>query len=203
MVQQPGTRRGKAADALANTLSSVASPPVLSAAMMAIAASMDGSVQAWRFAALYIGLAIATPILYLISLLRRGTVSDLDVQIRTERWRPLLAAQLGMGIALGIFIARGAPPLMIALAGGLLAYTTLAFTITLWWKISMHSAAAAAIAALVVTQVGAPAFPLLAGIPLMAWARIRLKRHTLAQTIAGAALGCAALLVALTRMPLA
>lgn len=200
-MQQPRATRGKVADALANTLSSVACPPVLAAAMMAIAASMDGSLQAWRFAALYVGLAIATPILYLIWLLRKGTVSDLDVQIRRERWRPLLAAQFGMALALILFIVNGAPPLMIALAGGLLAYTSLAFGITLWWKISMHSAAAAAIAALVVTQVGPHAFPLLAGIPLMAWARIRLKRHTLAQTIAGAALGSAALLVALTRLP--
>jgi membrane-associated phospholipid phosphatase len=203
MVQPPRTRRGKAADALANTLSSVASPPILAAAMMAVAASVDGTVQAWRFAALYIGLAIATPILYLIWLLRRGTVSDIDVQIRGERWRPLIAAQLGMGIALALFIIQGAPPLMIALAGGLLAYTALAFGITLWWKISMHAAAAAAIAALVVTQVGAPAFPLLAGIPLMAWARIRLKRHTLAQTVAGAALGSAALVAALVWLPVA
>jgi membrane-associated phospholipid phosphatase len=202
MVQEPRTKRGQVADALANTLSSVACPPVLAAGMMAIAASMDGTAHAWRFAALYVGLAIATPILYLIALLRRGTVSDLDVQIRTERWRPLLAAQLGMAVALGLFIVYGAPPLMVALAGGLLAYTALAFGITLWWKISMHAAAAAAIAALVVTQVGAPAFPLLAGVPLMAWARIRLKRHTPAQTIAGAALGSAALIVAVMRLPL-
>jgi membrane-associated phospholipid phosphatase len=200
-MEQPRTRRGKAADALAHTLSSVACPPVLAAGMIAIAASMDGTVQAWRFAALYVGLAIATPILYLLWLLRRGTVSDIDVQIRGERWRPLVAAQLGMAIALALFIAQGAPPLMIALAGGLLAYTALAFAITLWWKISMHAAAAAAITALVVSQVGAPAYPLLAGVPLMAWARIRLKRHTLAQTVAGAALGSVALLVAVMRLP--
>lgn len=203
MLQQPRTTRGKVADALANTLSSVACPPVLAAGMMAIAASLDGTSQAWRFVALYVGLAIATPVLYLLSLLRRGTVSDLDVQIRSERWRPLLAAQLGMAIALVLFIIYGASPLMVALAGGLLAYTALAFAITLWWKISMHAAAAAAIAALVVTQVGPAAFPLLAGIPLMAWARIRLRRHTPAQTVAGAALGSAALIIAVMRLPLA
>ena len=203
MIQPTRNRRGKVADGLANTLSGVACPPVLAAVMMALAASMDATAQAWRFAGLYIGLAIATPILYLVWLMRRGTVSDLDVRIRAERWRPLLAAQLGMAVALVIFLAAGASPLMIALAGGLLAYTSVAFGITMWWKISMHSAAAAAIAALMVTQIGPHAYPLLAGIPLMAWARIRLKRHTLAQTIAGAALGTAALLVAVMRLPMA
>ncbi len=169
--------------------------------MMAIGASMAETAQAWRFAALYVGLAIATPIFYLLWLLRKGAVSDLDVQIRAERWRPLLAAQFGMVVALALFLLYGAPPLMVALAGGLLVYTALAFAITLWWKISMHAAAAAAIVALLVAQVGAPAAPLLAGIPLMAWARVRLKRHTLAQTIAGAALGSAALVVALVWLP--
>jgi membrane-associated phospholipid phosphatase len=203
MVQQPRITRGKVADALANTLSGVACPPVLAAAMMAITASMTETAQAWRFAALYVGLAIATPIVYLLWLLRKGAVSDLDVQIRAQRWRPLLAAQLGMVVALALFLLYGAPPLMVALAGGLLVYTAIAFAITLWWKISMHAAAAAAIVALLVAQVGAPAVPLLAGVPLMAWARIRLKRHTLAQTVAGAALGSAALVVALVWLPVA
>lgn len=195
--------RTRAADALANVLSSVACPPVLAAGMMAISASIVGTAQAWRFAVLYVSLAIATPIIYLVWLIRRGVVSDLDVKIRGERWRPLLAAQLGMAIALVVFLVRGGPPLMIGLAGGLLIYTSAAFVITLYWKISMHSAAAAALAALAVVQFGPPAYPIAFGIPLMAWARIRLRRHTLAQTVAGALLGSAVLILALTRFPLA
>lgn len=194
--------RTRAADALANVLSSVACPPVLAAAMMAITASIVDTAQAWRYAVLYVSLAIATPIVYLLWLMRRGVVSDLDVKIRGERWRPLLAAQLGMTIALVIFLLRGAPPLMIGLAGALLIYTSAAFFITLYWKISMHSAAAAALTALAVVQFGPHAIPLAFGIPLMAWARIRLRRHTLAQTIAGALLGSGVLILALTRFPL-
>lgn len=194
--------RARAADALAHVLSSVACPPVLAAAMMALSASIVGTAQAWRFALLYVSLAIATPIIYLIWLMRRGVVSDLDVKIRGERWRPLLAAQLGMGSALVVFLARGAPPLMVGLAGGLLVYTATAFCITLYWKISMHSAAAAALTALALVQFGPHAAPLAVGVPLMAWARIRLQRHTLAQTVAGALLGSGVLLFALARVSL-
>lgn len=203
---QPGVpRRGRtrAADAFASVLSSVACPPVLAAAMMAISASVVDTAQAWRYAALYVSLAIATPIVYLAWLIRRGVVSDLDVKVRAERWRPLLAAQLGMAIALVLFLVRGAPPLMIGLAAGMLFYTTAAFLITLYWKISMHSAAAAALTALAVVQFGPNAYPLAFGVPLMAWARIRLRRHTLGQTIAGALLGSGVLFLALTRFPLA
>ncbi len=195
--------RARAADAFANVLSSVACPPVLGAAMMAITASIVNTTQAWRYALLYVSLAIATPIAYLVWLVRKGVVSDLDVKVRAERWRPLLAAQLGMLIALVVFLVRGAPPLMIGLAGAMLIYTSVAFVITLYWKISMHSAAAAALTALAVVQFGPQAYPLAVGVPLMAWARIRLRRHTLAQTIAGALLGSGVLFLALTRFPLA
>ena len=201
----PQRRRGRAraVDAFASVLSSVACPPILAAAMMATTASIENTSQAWRFAVLYVSLAIASPILYLLWLMHRGVVSDLDVKIRAERWRPLLAAQLGMAIALVLFLLKGAPSLMIGLAGGMMLYTSAAFFITLYWKISMHSAAAAALTALAVVQFGPPAYPVAFGVPLMAWARIRLRRHTLAQTIAGALLGSGVLFLALTRFPLA
>jgi membrane-associated phospholipid phosphatase len=37
--------------------------------------------------------------------------------------------------------------------------------------------------------------PLVIGVPLMAWARVRLRRHTVAQTIAGLLLGLAIFLL--------
>lgn len=195
--------RTRAANTFASILSNVACPPVLAAAMLAIAASIVDTAPAWRFALLYVSLAIVTPIVYLVWLIRRGVVSDLDVKVRAERWRPLLAAQLGMALALVWFLAAGAPPLMIGLAGGMLVYTSAAFLITLYWKISMHSAAAAALTALAVVQFGPNAYPLAFGVPLMAWARIRLKRHTLGQTVAGAALGSVVLVGALAWLSVA
>jgi membrane-associated phospholipid phosphatase len=71
------------------------------------------------------------------------------------------------------------------------------FGITLWWKISVHSAAAAGVATLIWSLIGAT-LPLLAGVVIIAWSRVRLRRHTVAQTIAGAALGFAIFMVAVS-----
>jgi membrane-associated phospholipid phosphatase len=61
--------------------------------------------------------------------------------------------------------------------------------LTLWWKVSLHTAAASGTAAILVLSFG-PLFILaLPPIVLVAWSRIRLGDHTPAQTLAGAALG--------------
>ena len=75
---------------LAYVISQVGSPPVLAVVAMALLASTLSSPRAWRWAGVYVFLAIVTPILYLFWLLSHGWVSDLDVQLReVEDQRPL------------------------------------------------------------------------------------------------------------------
>ena len=62
------------------------------------------------------------------------------------------------------------------------------FSINLFWKISIHSAFVTAIMTVLMTlygSIGALAAVLL---PLIVWARVELKHHSLAQAITGAIL---------------
>jgi membrane-associated phospholipid phosphatase len=65
--------------------------------------------------------------------------------------------------------------------------------INLRWKISLHTAFVAASATLLVMLYGWAAAVTVALVPLIAWARIELKHHSLAQAASGAVL--AALIV--------
>ena len=180
---------------LAYVISQVCSPPVLSAVAMALIASTLHHARAWRWAGLYVFLAILTPVIYLIWLVRHGRVTDLDVQLREQRMRPLIVT-IACGAAAWIALALGGAPIeMVVVAGGLWLQTVVIFSITLWWKISVHSAAAASVATLVWSLAGT-SLPLLIGVPIIAWSRVRLRRHTVSQTIAGALLGLAIFLVA-------
>ena len=69
--------------------------------------------------------------------------------------------------------------------------------VTSRWKISGHGVAIGGITVFAVGIFGREAWPLLLAIPLVAWARVRLKRHTLAQTVAGSLLGIAMTLLLL------
>jgi len=61
--------------------------------------------------------------------------------------------------------------------------------ITMYWKISGHGAAIASLTVFICGLYGSLAAPVLLAIPLVAWARVRLHRHTLAQTVAGSLVG--------------
>ncbi len=60
------------------------------------------------------------------------------------------------------------------------------FAITLFWKISGHTAGTALAAAFVIRWFGWNWWPILFIIPAIAWIRVKTKNHTPAQTVAGA-----------------
>jgi membrane-associated phospholipid phosphatase len=142
----------------------------------------------------YAFLAILLPVFYLVWLVRGGKVTDLDVQLREQRIRPMVVTVSCAGLAWGVLLLGGAPLQMVVLAGALCVQMAIVFAITLYWKISVHCAAAAGAATVTWFLLGT-LFPLLIGVPLVAWSRVRLGRHTLAQTIAGTFLGLSIFLI--------
>jgi membrane-associated phospholipid phosphatase len=157
--------------------------------MFAAAAGAAPEADAWP----WVGLAVATGVLapsgYLLWLYRRGLVSDLDVQRREERWRPLLFTLTALTLTVAALELGGAPALPGALVAANLLLTALVFPITLRWKISMHGAASGAAAALGLFLLGPPAAAGLLAVILVTWSRVHLRRHTPAQALAGAMLG--------------
>jgi membrane-associated phospholipid phosphatase len=186
------------ADHLANVLSQIASPPVLSVLMVGLCAARLSRAAAWPWAVIHVGLTVALPIAFLLWLLARGLVSDLDVQRREERVWPMLAALGGAAASLTILHLAATPRLLFGISLATFFQLLLILAITLHWKISVHTTAVASFAVLMHTLAGAAALPIVGLILLVAWARMRLKRHTLAQTIAGALLGSLTMIIALT-----
>lgn len=187
-INLPKTTGRRWLDSLASLISALLSPPVLAVGMIVIAAATGGPA-AWRWAGVGLVISVLAPICYLLWLHRQGLVSDLDVQRRAERFRPLSFTLAALTVTAAFFWLSAAPTVMRGLAAAHLAQTTLVLTITLRWKISMHAAASAACVALLLYVAGPLAAPAVAALPLVAWSRVRLRRHTPAQTIAGAALG--------------
>ncbi len=176
-------------DGLATVVSAILSPPALAVGMIASAAAFAGTPAAWRWAGVSLALSVLAPICYLLWLHRRGLVSDLDVKRREERFRPLAFTVLAQALYAALLRLGGAPALLGGLAAAVFIQTALVLAITLRWKISVHGAASAACVALLLYVAGPHASPALVAVPLVAWSRIRLRRHTPAQTLAGAALG--------------
>jgi hypothetical protein len=174
-------------------ISQICNPPLVSAAGVVMTGYTLSARTAWLWAVIYGLLAILAPALYVLYLFRRGVISDLHLTVREERTRPLVVT-LGAALAAWMVLySGGAPQVLVTLAVANVLNALFFFGITLYWKISAHSAAAAALAFLALMLVGRMAMPLAASVLLIAWARVRMQHHTVGQTVAGAILGSSVL----------
>lgn len=173
---------------LAALISNAGSPPILACFLVALTALKHSSARAWVWGGVYVLLGVLVPLLYLVWLVMQGQVTDIQVQLRKQRAQPLLVTITCTGLAWLMLTLGLAPRVMVILAGALWLQAVAVFAITLRWKVSLHAATAAGAMAMVWVFLGT-ALPLLLIVPLVAWSRVRLRRHTIAQTIVGALLG--------------
>ncbi len=201
LTGRPLSRPSTLAESLARRVSSTLTPPLCAAAAAVAAAAQGGTAAAWGWAALFIAVGVLLPTGYVLFLFRRGHLSDLHMNVREERTRPLAGAVAASVAALGLLWAGGAGPLMILVAGVQTVQALLFLGVTLRWKISAHCAGFTGLAVVCWWLYGAGALALFALVPLVAWSRVVLRRHTLGQAAAGTAAGCALWLLALAGLP--
>lgn len=180
--------RRRLVDRSARCISHLLCPPCVATAGIVFAAAVQPSAKGWLCAGAYLVLAILGPLLALFWLLRRGRVSDLDVTLREERLMPFIAALCGAVAACGSLYLLNAPGLLMHVALAHTAVFCIVFVVTMYWKISVHSAGVAGVATLVATVLGTQT---VAFVPLVlvAWSRVYLGRHTFPQVVAGGLLG--------------
>jgi len=161
-----------------------------------------------------IGAGVGTVFLGLFPLLHvgwmrlRGDVGSLEIRDRRKRTEPflgVLGATLAALLLVGSINLHGRP-LLLALLGCHFLNTALLLGITRWWKISVHCASVAGavatlafvryhVAGTVLATDPLGGTVLAAGlviVPLLLWARVRSRAHTLEQAMAGTLLGLAA-----------
>lgn len=173
---------------LASLISLVMSPPIMIITSMAVRAGTVEGVRLWLWVVVYAIVGAFVPLTYLYRQVRREFVSDFDLRVRTERVKPQLVTAASLCIAWGILFLGRAPGQMINLAATLFLLSVAILSITLQWKISMHCAATGA-AGMVLGIVTGAYWPLVLGVVVVGWSRLRLRRHTPAQIIAGSLLG--------------
>ncbi len=180
-------------DALARYLSILLDSSVLAVPVfLGVAWAATGRFwAALGWAVLSLLFADGVPLTYLYLGLRQGWVSGFDMPRRQER-APFIAVNL-TGNLIGYWLLRslGAPD---ALAALLLVYVGMGavmFTISLFWKISLHAGGVGGFAA-ALTWLFGPAWALtFLAVPLVGWARVHRRRHTWAQVVVGGLVGTA------------
>ncbi|MFJ8753890.1 hypothetical protein ACIREO_31870 [Streptomyces sp. NPDC102441] len=177
---------------VARTVTDVLQPRnVLLAGMLAVglATAGDWTGLLWGFlGALCAGLV---PAGYIEWERGRGTWGDRHVVDRTQR-APIFLVILGsVGTGALIMVLGHAPQGILIAMISLWVMTTVLLAVNTVWKISVDSAVASAVVALL--SVTHSLWWLCAGVPALAvcWSRVALRYHSVAQTVAGAAAGAA------------
>lgn len=182
---------------LARILSTIFNPFLTALALFVILAdsSAHSTLDFWRLLFVSTFFTSIGPMLYVFWLYASDRISDLDMSVRHERemvFGAFVAFYLLGTIALWTI---GAPRLLIATMAGYTLATIVVQYITRYWKISTHALGITAPLVALTLLYGGQTLPFLVLIPMICWARIYLRAHTVAQTIAGAALGASSVFV--------
>jgi len=188
----PAVDRSPRLSLLARIVSDALSPAALAIPGLLLGVWATGDPSMFRYAAMYFLIAVPIPLVYLMWLLKTGRITDFHLPNRHERTGPFAVASASAAGGIGLLVYMGAPSAFLAPLIAALAQTLLLMVITLAWQISIHTATSAGLATFAVLAIGGAAILFSLLVPLVMWARLYLRRHTLAQTIAGAALGIGA-----------
>ena len=176
----------------ARFVSNILSPPVIWSFLAFPIAfhNAPSAQQALLWAFTYCLMVCILPAVYIGYMVWRGQITDLHMEVRKERIRPFLVSLVGTALAWGLLRWMGAPPLLttFALVSFVLLGTML--VVTLSWQISMHSMSitCAVVATGALYGIG-PALLISPLIPVVGVARLKLRRHTVAEVIAGSLVG--------------
>ncbi|WP_234443843.1 hypothetical protein [Streptomyces sp. NRRL B-24484] len=121
--------------------------------------------------------------------MRRGSLTDKHIRLRRQRLVPMSASPLSVVLGLVLLRVAGAPrevsALVVAMPVGLVS----SLAVTVRWQISLHNSVASGSAMILVLAFGPVMLLAFAGAAAVGWSRLVLGAHTLAQVLAGTALG--------------
>jgi hypothetical protein len=154
--------------------------------------------QAILWALTYCVFVCVLPAIYIGWMVARGKITDIHIQVREQRIRPFLISIFGTAVAWQMFRLMDAPSLLPLFALLSLIQIAIMLIVTLVWQISVHAMSiTCAVVATGALYGIVPALILSPLIPVVGAARIKLRRHTLGQVIAGGMVGGALTLVML------
>jgi membrane-associated phospholipid phosphatase len=138
----------------------------------------------WAFTFLLFGTVI--PYLYVALLYRRKRIDDIHIPKREDRIKPLLVSIASYGLCLVIlYVLNG--PLFLKSIFAVILISTIVFTIiTYFWKISLHTGWVTFVVITFNILFGRWMLLMVPLIPVIGWARVRIKKHTIKQVIFGA-----------------
>ncbi len=175
---------------IANLASNILNPFLASLVIILLLSfeATSSILDALKWSLILIALTILPVYALIIYLVRSKRVESLFIHVRKQRTKVYLLAGVCVGLGYTILHYLGAPQMLMATSAAGLSVIVVFVCINLRWKISIHTAFIAALVAILIILYGWIAAVTVLLVPLIAWARIELAHHSLAQVVTGALL---------------
>ena len=168
-------------------ISNIFSPVVVSLPFIILVAlyHAHNATHALVYAALTFLFLTIGPMVYILIGVLRGTLTDPDVSVRSQRFGPFLFCLGSALVGLVVLMLTHAPKnlqtvLIISSVSGVVM-----ILITLFWKISMHASSFASAITMLTALYGSAVALMFVVLIALCWSRVVLRRHTTAQVIVG------------------
>ncbi|GHH74128.1 hypothetical protein GCM10018781_40090 [Kitasatospora indigofera] len=138
------------------------------------------------FAALF---AAVIPTWFIRRGMRKGQWEDRHVGRRQRRLVVIPFIMLSVLTSFAVMLWADAPDDMTAMVLAMFAALVPIMVITVWWKVSIHTAVASGAVVCLAIALGAWWLLLYPLVVVIGWSRVVLRDHTRAQTVAGALVG--------------
>ena len=135
---------------------------------------------------LVMGISIVPTALYIFRGMKKGVIHDWFISERKERYKVLLVGMLSLLVLNLILLGLSAPSLLLVFGQTAFLLGLFLSLTTLFWKVSFHSSFFTFFCASLVGLFGMKLAWLFIFLPLVGWARTKLKKHTWGQVIVGA-----------------
>ena len=176
-------------DKLARWISVFFDSSILSLPIFFALGWIESGIPGLLWAALTLLIVTGIPLAYLLVGRKRGWVSDLEMTRREERPRFILVSLGSDLLSLAILFFWNGPQLLRLIVLTYFFLAVIVFSISSFWKISMHMVGVSGFSTALVFVFGPPALFAFVSLPLVAWARLHRRKHDLAQLAAGALVG--------------
>ncbi len=151
--------------------------------------------DAIRWSLILTALNILPIFLYAVYLVRHNRLDGVFASSRKQRTKIYALTVILASMSCVILLTLEAPLMLLALSVAGFSAGIIFMCINLWWKISLHTAFTTAGVTLLFILYGFVSTASIVLIPLVAWSRIELEHHSLAQIVAGALFGTSILVV--------
>ena len=170
--------------AVATVISRVFDPFIMLGIFLALTFVRGGVGGLYVWISAFI-LMIAAPALCIFWAIKRHIVDNWDISKRSQRPLVLVVLLIIESISVAVlaeFVSAWVTYMLLLVLGVLLGFAI----VTLRWKMSGHALASALTTGVIVAWYGVSWWPVLLVVPIVAWARVVRRDHTIGQVIVGA-----------------